>query len=240
METKIHSASSVRACKNCKKDFVIEQEDFNFYEKIKVPPPTWCPECRMIRRMVFRDYRVLYKRKSDKTGEMIFSIFNPKSKFKIWEHSIWWSDEWDALDYGKEIDFNRTFLSQIKDLFFEVPLPSNAGWNMVNSDYSAGSNTLKNCYLVFVAAYSEDCMYSAEINNTKNSIDVTRIESSELCYDSFALSKCYRTFFSSDCENCMDVFFSRDLSGCNFCFGCTNLRNKQNYIFNELYYYNYN
>ena len=29
-------------CQNCKKDFTIESEDFAFYEKIKVPPPTWC------------------------------------------------------------------------------------------------------------------------------------------------------------------------------------------------------
>ncbi|MDI6602741.1 MAG: hypothetical protein QME57_01295 [Patescibacteria group bacterium] len=34
-------------CQNCKKEFVIEPEDFAFYEKIKVPPPTWCPECRL-------------------------------------------------------------------------------------------------------------------------------------------------------------------------------------------------
>ncbi len=57
--------SETKTCQNCKKDFIIEPEDFNFYEKIKVPPPTWCPECRMVRRMVFRDYRVLHKRKSD-------------------------------------------------------------------------------------------------------------------------------------------------------------------------------
>ena len=50
-----------RICQNCKKDFTIEPEDFNFYEKIKVPPPTWCPECRMIRRMNYRNERSLYK-----------------------------------------------------------------------------------------------------------------------------------------------------------------------------------
>lgn len=29
-----------RICQNCKNDFIIEPEDFVFYEKIKVPPPT--------------------------------------------------------------------------------------------------------------------------------------------------------------------------------------------------------
>ncbi len=42
-----------KTCQNCKKEFQIEPEDFAFYEKINVPPPTFCPECRMIRRMMF-------------------------------------------------------------------------------------------------------------------------------------------------------------------------------------------
>ncbi|MFA6585673.1 MAG: cytochrome C551 [Candidatus Paceibacterota bacterium] len=43
--------SEIKTCQNCKKDFTIEPEDFNFYEKINVPPPTFCPECRMVRRL---------------------------------------------------------------------------------------------------------------------------------------------------------------------------------------------
>ena len=29
--------SEIKNCQNCQKDFTIEPEDFNFYEKIKVP-----------------------------------------------------------------------------------------------------------------------------------------------------------------------------------------------------------
>jgi hypothetical protein len=228
--------SENKICQNCKQDFTIEADDFSFYEKIKVPPPTFCPECRMKRRMAFRDYRILYKRKCDYSGKIIFSIISQESPFKVWERDIWWSDKADGLDYSKEIDFDRNFFDQLKDLLFEVPSSSQTGWNMINSEYCTGANNLKNCYLVFVATDVEDSMYSAEINRTKNSVDVTRIDSSELCYQSFALNKCYQTFFSSHCENCLNVWFSRDLVGCSFCFGCTNLRNKQYYIFNESYF----
>jgi len=38
-EIKTHSTSSVQACQNCKQDFVIEPDDFAFYEKMKVPSP---------------------------------------------------------------------------------------------------------------------------------------------------------------------------------------------------------
>ena len=31
-----------RICQSCKKEFTIEPEDFLFYEKIKVPAPTFC------------------------------------------------------------------------------------------------------------------------------------------------------------------------------------------------------
>jgi len=48
-------------CQNCSGEFIIESDDFSFYEKIKVPAPTFCPECRMIRRLVFRNERRLFK-----------------------------------------------------------------------------------------------------------------------------------------------------------------------------------
>ena len=35
-------------CQNCKTKFEITADDMRFYERIKVPPPTWCPECRMV------------------------------------------------------------------------------------------------------------------------------------------------------------------------------------------------
>ena len=41
-------------CKNCNKEFIIESDDFGFYEKINVPPPTFCPDCRALIK-VFKD-----------------------------------------------------------------------------------------------------------------------------------------------------------------------------------------
>ena len=32
-----------KICQNCKQNFTIEPEDFTFYDKIKVPSPTFCP-----------------------------------------------------------------------------------------------------------------------------------------------------------------------------------------------------
>ena len=65
--------SENRICQNCKKEFIIETDDVGFYEKIKVPPPTWCPECRMIRRMACINGWSLYYRNCDKCEKRIFS-----------------------------------------------------------------------------------------------------------------------------------------------------------------------
>ena len=113
--------SKTRNCQNCKKDFVIEAEDFNFYEKIKVPSPTFCWECRHQRRLSFRNERVFYKRNCDLCGNSVVSRVSPDKTYKMYCTKCWWSDKWDPKDYGMEIDFSRPFLEQWKELFFKVP-----------------------------------------------------------------------------------------------------------------------
>ena len=68
--------SETKNCQNCKKDFTIEPDDFGFYEKIKVPPPTFCPECRLIRRMMFRNEISFYRRVCELCQKNIISIFS--------------------------------------------------------------------------------------------------------------------------------------------------------------------
>ena len=75
--------SEIKNCQNCKKDFTIEAEDFNFYEKMKVPPPTFCPLCRAQRRFVFRNERKLFRIKDAFTGKDIFSTYPKESGRKV-------------------------------------------------------------------------------------------------------------------------------------------------------------
>ena len=81
-------SSETKICQNCKNNFTIEPEDFKFYEKIKVPPPTWCPECRAQRRMTWRNERALYKRK-DANGIDVISIYSEDKPVKIYERNYW-------------------------------------------------------------------------------------------------------------------------------------------------------
>jgi len=71
--------SEVKNCQNCKKDFTVEPEDFKFYEKIRVPPPTFCPYCRMIRRMTFANLSSFYKRPCEKCGKQTICLYAPEN-----------------------------------------------------------------------------------------------------------------------------------------------------------------
>lgn len=224
-----------RHCQNCKSTFAIEPEDFAFYENIKVPPPTWCPECRMIRRMVFRNQRFLFRAKDAVSGKEIFSGIPPQTPLKVYEKEYWRSDAWDPMEYGRDYDFSRSFFEQFRELLYTVPWPSRYVANMVNADYANNAESVKNCYLCFNLGFCEDSAYLVDAVYLKNCFDVSSTTSAELCYDGMAVRDCFKTFYSLICEKCSEVWLSRDCIGCSHCFGCANLRNKQYYIYNRPY-----
>lgn len=224
-----------KICQNCKQNFTIEPEDFAFYEKIKVPAPTFCPDCRFQRRLMFRNERNLYKRKCDLCGKNMLAVFSPDKPYKVYCSSCWWSDKWDALEFGQEYNPTKPFFEQFKELQRKVPYmnlvvdyPS-----LINSDYVNYAGYLKNCYLVFDADHSENCLYMKQIDGCKDSMDGFFVVQNELTYEMINSSKCFKTYFSEDCSDCVDVWFSKNLVGCNNCFGCINLRNKKYHFFNK-------
>ncbi|KKQ88015.1 MAG: hypothetical protein UT12_C0029G0002 [Candidatus Curtissbacteria bacterium GW2011_GWC2_38_9] len=224
-----------KTCQNCKKEFQIEPEDFAFYEKINVPPPTFCPECRMIRRMMFRNERKIFLIKSAKSGKEILSLYPPDSGVTVYDEPEWWTDDWDAISFAKDYDFSRSFFEQFFELTKLVPRYSRDVSYMEASDYSANANNLKKCYLLFNSNYSEDSAYGNAVDKSSFCFDNSHIAKSERCYNSFWLTNCYQTNFSSECEDCNNVWFSKNCRGCNDCFGCVNLRGKKYHIFNEPY-----
>jgi hypothetical protein len=225
--------SETKNCQNCKQDFTIESGDFAFYEKMKVPAPTWCSECRMKRRFAWRNEHNLYKRKDDRTGEEIFSGFPQAAPIKVYEKEYWISDAFDAMEYGKDYDFSKPFFEQFKELAYQVPWPSRSVLNNVNSEYADQTSYLKNCYLCFSIDDAEDSAYVVRAAKIKKSFDLTQVTDVELCYEGISLNGCYKTFFSENCDSCIDVWLSKNCVGCTNCFGCANLRNKSYCFFNE-------
>lgn len=226
-----------RNCQNCSQSFLIEDEDFAFYKKIDVPPPTWCPECRLIRRLAWRNVRTLYKRKCDLCQKDFIGVYAPDKPYTVYCSKCWWSDGWDAMQYGRDYGFSRPFFQQYGELMRAVPLVGRFVYEdtMVNSDYTNMADDLKDCYLVFVCGGCERCMYSDNSNFLNDSLDTSYAYKSELLYDSLNLRECYRVFYSRDSVSCRDSYFLDNCVGCSDCFGCANLRNKQYHIFNKPY-----
>ena len=220
-------------CQNCKTDFTIESEDFKFYEKMDVPAPTFCPECRMLRRYNFRNESMLFRRIDAHDGKEIFSGFSPDAPVVTYENSYWYSTDWDSLATGMDYNFTQSFFEQFKVLLSRAPILSRSVYNMINSDYCQEASECKNCYLCFNADYLENCAYLRMSHHDKEALDCYELTESELCYENVLVHRGYKTFFSLDCENSVDVYFSKGLHGCTNCFGCVNLINKSNYFFNE-------
>jgi hypothetical protein len=227
--------SETKNCQNCQKDFILEAEDFNFYEKIKVPPPTFCPSCRFQRRMAWRNDWHLFKKKDALTGKEIFSFLPEESPVKIYDRDYWISDAWDPMEYGQDYDFKRPFFEQFKDLLYRVPLPAHSMVYVTNCRYCANANSIKNCYLVRAASYTEDSAYLIWDGGSRECFDSHMTNKCELSYGNVNTATCYRTFFSVDCESCQEIILCKDCVGCNNCLASVGLRNKSYCIFNQQY-----
>ena len=145
-------------CKNCSKDFEITESDRAFYKKIDVPEPTHCPDCRLQRRMAFRNERHIFKRKCDLCNDEIISFFRPNEEFSVYCHDCWWSDKWDPLKYGADFDFNRPFFEQYHELMMKVPKAGMLIYSCENSEYT--SRILQKCLYVRRNLFLRGCLLS--------------------------------------------------------------------------------
>ncbi|HHE76662.1 MAG TPA: hypothetical protein ENL27_01610 [Candidatus Parcubacteria bacterium] len=222
-----------RVCQSCGKEFLIESEDLEFYEKIGVPAPTWCPDCREQRRIAFRNERSLYKRKCDLCGKEVVSRISPDKPYPMYCKDCYWSDKWDAIDYGRDYDWGKPFFEQFKELLFSVPHISLFAANLVNSDWVNQESDDKNCYLNFGGYFNESSAYNTYAVHSRDSFDNFWLLNSELCYENINCHHCYKTLFSQDCFDCHDTILSYDCRNCSNVIGCAGLRNKEYYIFNK-------
>src|SRR3989344_6045672 len=228
-----------RICQNCKKNFIIEPDDFGFYQKIKVPPPTFCPDCRRQRRHAWRNDTSLYSRKCDSCGKSIISIYAPDSKMTIYCNKCWWSDKWDPKSYATDYDFSKTFFTQFRELLGKVPhmaIVNDDGIASLNCEYTHDWWFSKNCYMCFCGWHVENVMYSYFILEGRDIMDCMNIRTkSDWIYECILCSRSYQTKYSQICLACVDSQFLYDCRDCVNCLMCTGLRSKKYYFKNKEY-----
>ncbi|MCX6723666.1 MAG: hypothetical protein NT155_00640 [Candidatus Staskawiczbacteria bacterium] len=220
-------------CQNCKKDFVIESDDFDFYEKMKVPAPTFCPECRYQRRLTNRNEWIFYTRACDLCKKKMVTIHNPEYKGRVYCQPCFWSDQWDAFNFGAEFDFSRPFFEQFNELRLRTPRISMANEHSVNSEYTNQSEHNKNCYLCVSSGNSENCLYGYWNYHSRDCVDSYAAERCERGYEFVNCTKCSRGAYLENCADCTDSYFLKDCRGCINCFGSYGLRSKSYYWLNK-------
>jgi len=227
--------TEIKQCKKCQNNFEIDQDDFSFYEKMKVPPPTFCPDCRHQRRLAIRNERVFYYRNCDSCNNKIISYYHRDKKQVVWCPSCWWSDNLDALSYGRDFDFSRPFFDQLKELHDIVPTLSLDIVNCKDSDYVSYCGDDNHCYFDIAGESNEYCYFCKFVKYSKDCLDCSFVYNSELNYECVNCHKIYGSSFLNKCQDCSSCNFMYDCRGCTDCFGCFNLRNKSYIIFNIQY-----
>jgi len=227
--------TETKQCQNCKAQFTIEPDDFAFYEKMSVPPPTFCPECRLRRRLSFRNERNLHKRKCDAPGhtETLISMYSPESPVPVYDHVYWWGDAWDPTRYSMTFDSSRPFLTQWKELLYNVPTPALINIDDVESDYCNFTYQSKNCYLNFASDMNEDTAYLYHSIHNKNCADMLGSSKNEYCYELVDCEGCYTSDNLVLSEACIDSKYCYDCRNCQNCLGCVGLRNSTYCILNK-------
>lgn len=225
--------SETKICQNCKDNFTIESDDFSFYQKLKVPPPTWCPNCRFIRKLTFINHRSLYKRVCKNCDTTVISMYHSDTPLPVWCVKCYLSDAWDARDYARDYDFSRNFFEQFKELKYSTPhraLDQNER-NGAGCEYSNLCYTSKNIYLSFDVGGSEDIKYSAYVfKHNKNCVDSLLIKENDRCYELVQAISNYNSSFLIESDQCIDSHFLYDCSNCVSCCLSSNIRNKS-YVF---------
>ncbi len=224
----------MKKCINCSAQYDVTDQEKSFLKKMDLPEPKICPECRSQRRWALRNQSTLYKRKCDFTGKEMVSLYASDSKHKVYAEDIWWSDKWDAMDYGRDFDFSRPFFEQFRELQLDVPRRGmhQDGTNE-NCEYITFGMGNKNCYLAFACFNCENTYFSFFSLMSKETIDCLLAISGELLYECIHCDKCYKSSYLKNCSSCTECYLMEDCSGCSNCIGCKNVNNKQYYIYNK-------
>jgi hypothetical protein len=214
-------------------DFEITPDDCTFYEKIKVPSPTFCPQCRLQRRLVWMKGIDLFYRKCDLCQEVKLSMYHPDAPYVVYCDRCWWSDNWDARDFALEYDSSKTFFEQWNELLHKTPILG-LSVDKTTGELSPFCNHVghsKNCSLMFYSESNEDVHNCYMITRSKNVFDSGNIMDCENVYDSSHVYKSYNMVGArGNNRSCFDSFFTRDCENVHHIFGGIS-ENKTEYTF---------
>ena len=219
-----------KTCQDCKETFMIDASDFAFYEKMRVPPPTFCPQCRLQRRLAWRNEVGFHKRKCDLCGKEIIATYPREATFPVYCRECWWSDKWDGKQYGQDYDWDKPFFQQFFELQSRVPAIALQVTNSINCEFTNQIVDCKNCYFLISAGGVEDSYYGYRILDSRNVVDSALLLRCENCYKCIECLGVSCGIYIQNCADSLNLSFCYDVRGSHDCFMSSNLRGAS-YIF---------
>ncbi len=232
-----------RTCRISWKDFIISDQEIALLEKLSpviwgerfaLPLPTLCPEERRRRKLQFKNYFTLFKRK-DERKKTIISMFPEEADRTIYSQSYWWGDTWDPFDYAIDFDPSQTIITHIHSVIKNTPLPAldNAYKYLENCEYINGNGFSKHCYFIFNGNHNESCLYGWSLFDCINILDSSYVRFSENCSHSLHLWKCFNTHFSWNVSESRDSEYIFSCDWCQYIIGCVWLKNQRYQVLNS-------
>ncbi|MEK7539963.1 MAG: hypothetical protein AAB558_01820 [Patescibacteria group bacterium] len=220
-------------CIECQKIFSITDKEHSFLKQLDLPDPEKCFQCRHRQRISWRNERSLYNRTCQQCKKAIIACYSEESGVPIYCNSCWWSPTFDAYAYGKYFDFKRPFFEQFAELEKSIPhfalFKDPASENCEYTNYGIAN---KSCYMALCFA-SENICYGHGVIQSKDCLDVTKVQQCELCYECLDCTSCNRLLYSQNCFKCNDSAFLMNCRNSTDCFGSINLNQKQYVWMNE-------
>ena len=122
-------------CEHCQKEFIITDVEQSLSEKIGLELSTVCSKCLLKQHLSFWLFGKFRKGKSDLSGESLITVLPENSRYPIYTFKEWYSDKWDAMEFGVDYDETKSFFEQLKKLQEKIPHPHQNGSNNTNCDY---------------------------------------------------------------------------------------------------------
>jgi len=232
----------MKTCQRCQKNYEIAPEDNEFRAKISpvfngqtylIPEPKFCPDCRLHRKLAWRNERNLYKRKCSASGKEIISTISPDSPYIVYEQSEWSKITDSNTEYSQDFDFNRPFFDQFNELLHRVPILSLWNQQEENSEYNSNCFQMKDSYMNVGTVKAERNFYSYSCVSCSDISACIFTHNSELAHECIDCDKIYNSFYCQDVQNSTNCYFSSDLISCKNCFACHGLRRKEYCLYNQ-------
>ncbi len=209
-------------CEITGQSFQISPLEQELRQKLGAPPPRVLPKFTFRQLMAFWPHWSLHKRKCDRTGKSLISIFGPDCPYPVWNREDWIQF---ANPPSVSVDLSRPFFPQLWELFQRCPIPHNLGIGNENCEYTDDWWYSKNCYLCHSGVHCEDCEYCYRIFGLRDSAFSVFSFHSELCFELVNSSNCFSVISAINCKNCHDSAFLFDCRNVSHCLLCWNLRN---------------